>query len=63
MPNAEEENITRLRVAMASTNEMFNSQVFGKRNFDALDEIYTEEARILPVGSKYSNALKRSGVR
>ena len=35
---------------MASTNELFNSEVFGKRNFDALDDIYTTDARILPPG-------------
>jgi ketosteroid isomerase-like protein len=39
------------RLAMASTNELFNTQVFGKRNFDALDQIYTADARILPPGA------------
>ncbi len=36
---------------MASTNDLFNEQVFGRRNFDALDDIYTSDARILPPGS------------
>jgi ketosteroid isomerase-like protein len=36
---------------MASTNDLFTSEVFGKRNFDALDDIYTAEARILPPGA------------
>jgi ketosteroid isomerase-like protein len=36
---------------MARTNDLFNSEVFGKRNFDALDEVYTVDARILPPGA------------
>lgn len=36
---------------MASTNDLFNTEVFGNRNFDALDQIYTEDARILPPGA------------
>jgi hypothetical protein len=36
---------------MANTNELFNSEVFGKRNFDALDAVYTADARILPPGA------------
>jgi ketosteroid isomerase-like protein len=40
-----------IRVAMAKTNDLFNTQVFGKRNFDALDNIYTANASILPPGS------------
>ncbi len=36
---------------MAETNELFNTEVFGKRNFDALDLIYTANARILPPGA------------
>ena len=37
---------------MARTNDLFNAEVFGKRNFDALDQIYTENARILPPGGQ-----------
>ena len=40
----------QIRAAMASTNDLFNSEVFGRRNFDALDQIYTADARILPPG-------------
>lgn len=36
---------------MARTNELFNTEVFGKRNFDALDQIYTADAHILPPGA------------
>jgi len=39
-----------IKLAMASTNEIFNIEVFGKRNFSALDEIYTANAYILPPG-------------
>jgi ketosteroid isomerase-like protein len=58
MPNAQDTNLDRLRVAMANTNELFNTEVFGKRNFDALDEIYTEEARILPPGADIISGRK-----
>ncbi len=40
-----------IRASMARTNEIFDKEVFGKRDFDALDEIYTEDARILPPGA------------
>ncbi len=36
---------------MAATNGLFNSEVFGKRNFAALDDVYTSDARILPPGA------------
>lgn len=36
---------------MASTNDLFNTEVFGRRNFEALDRIYTADARILPPGA------------
>jgi ketosteroid isomerase-like protein len=36
---------------MRSTNDLFNAEVFGKRNFAALDDIYTADARILPPGA------------
>lgn len=36
---------------MAGTNELFNTEVFGKRNYDALDAVYTVDARILPPGA------------
>jgi len=40
----------QLTLAMASTNDLFCDEVFGKRNYDALDQIYTADARILPPG-------------
>jgi ketosteroid isomerase-like protein len=40
--------LDEIRLAMASTNDIFNTEVFGKRNFEALDRIYTADARILP---------------
>lgn len=36
---------------MAKTNDLFNAEVFGRRNFDALDRIYTATARVLPPGA------------
>ena len=36
---------------MATTNNLFNTEVFGKGNFAALDQIYTSDARILPPGA------------
>jgi ketosteroid isomerase-like protein len=43
--------LEQIRLAMADTNERFCAEVFGKRNFDALDDIYTSGARILPPGA------------
>lgn len=43
--------IEEITSGMAKTNELFNSEVFGKRNFNALDQIYTTDARILPPGA------------
>ncbi len=40
-----------LTTAMAATNNLFNTEVLGKRNFNALDDIYTTGARILPPGA------------
>ncbi len=36
---------------MTATNNLFNTEVFGHRNFAALDQIYTSDARILPPGA------------
>ena len=44
-------SITEIKQRMAETNSLFNSEVFGRRNFDALDQIYTADARILPPGA------------
>jgi ketosteroid isomerase-like protein len=43
--------INQIKLAMASTNALFNSEVFQNRNFAALDQIYTADARILPPGA------------
>lgn len=42
---------TTMLSSMAETNDRFNSEVFRKRNFNALDQIYTSDARILPPGA------------
>lgn len=43
--------LDQVKLAMATTNAIFNDEVFGKRNFAALDQIYTKDARILPPGA------------
>ena len=43
---------------MASTNALFNTEVFEKRNFDALEHIYTADARILPPGAPMISGLE-----
>jgi len=45
------QSLQQIRRAMADTNDLFNAEVFGNRNFDALDQIYTSDARILPPGA------------
>jgi len=35
---------------MAKTCDLFNTEVFGNRNFAAVDQIYTEDARVMPPG-------------
>ncbi len=40
-----------MKSGMSETNALFTSEVFGNRNFEALDKIYTADARILPPGS------------
>ncbi len=43
--------LDELKLAMADTNGLFNTEVFGKQNFDAIDDIYTLDAHILPPGA------------
>ena len=43
--------LDQIKLAMASTNQIFNVEVFQKRNFDALDDVYTKSASILPPGA------------
>ena len=44
-------NLDQIKRAMASTNQLFISEVFGKGNLDALNDIYTANARVLPPGA------------
>lgn len=43
-------DINAIKKSMAKTNALFNTEIFGKRNFAAIDQIYTRDARILPPG-------------
>lgn len=43
--------LDEVRTAMSKTNDLFNREVFGRRNFNALDDVYTADARILPPGA------------
>jgi ketosteroid isomerase-like protein len=51
MSTPAQSSLQQLRLGMADTNDLFNAEVFGKRNFDALNDIYTSGARILPPGA------------
>jgi ketosteroid isomerase-like protein len=51
MEPAQDSALASIKVGMAKTNDLFNTEIFGKRNFDALDQIYTSDARILPPGA------------
>lgn len=42
---------SEIKSGMARTNDLFSAEVFGKRNFDALNLIYTADARVLPPGA------------
>jgi ketosteroid isomerase-like protein len=42
---------------MAATNEIFSAEVVGKRNFSALDQVYTADARLLPPGAPMISGL------
>jgi ketosteroid isomerase-like protein len=44
-------SISEIKQRMTETNDLFNAEVFARRNFDALDQIYTADARILPPGA------------
>ena len=43
--------LDQVKLAMARTNELFSTEVVGNRNFAALDDVYTSDARILPPGA------------
>lgn len=51
MATPQQSLLDQIKLSMARTNDLFNSEVFGKRNFTALDDIYTSDARILPPGA------------
>ena len=51
MENATLASLREIKERMSETNDLFNAEVFGHRNFDALDQIYTSDARILPPNS------------
>lgn len=51
MSTAVQPTLDVIKTAMAETNAVFNLEVFGKRNFDALDHVYTADASILPPGA------------
>jgi ketosteroid isomerase-like protein len=47
----QQQPFAQVKSAMSATNELFNNEVLGRRNFAALDDIYTSDARILPPGA------------
>ena len=47
---ADKQSLSEIKQEMAKTNALFNTEIFGKRNFAAIDQIYTRDARILPPG-------------
>ena len=51
MSSPKQSSLDEVKLAMARTNSLFNTEAFGKRNFAALDQIYTSDARILPPGA------------
>jgi ketosteroid isomerase-like protein len=59
MSTSAQPQLEQIRLAMADTNERFSAEVFGKRNFDALDDIYTSGARILPPGAPMISGRQR----
>jgi ketosteroid isomerase-like protein len=44
--------IDQVKAAMADVNRLFREEVVQKRNVEALDGIYTPDARILPPGAQ-----------
>jgi len=52
MPMASlQKTMEQTKLVMAETNRLFETEVIGNQNFDALDQIYTADARILPPGT------------
>jgi ketosteroid isomerase-like protein len=44
-------SLDEIKGAMASVNDLFDREVIRRRNFAALDDVYTSGARILPPGA------------
>jgi ketosteroid isomerase-like protein len=42
---------TTIQEALRATNQIFEEEVVRQRNFQALERVYTEDARILPPGA------------
>ena len=52
MPMASlQKTMEQTKLVMAETNRLFETEVIGNQDFDALDQIYTADARILPPGT------------
>ncbi len=51
MDTAQFPTLSEIKLRMAEANDLFNAEVFAKRNFAALDDIYTSTATILPPGA------------
>jgi ketosteroid isomerase-like protein len=51
MPTSSQTTLEEIKLAMKATNDVFTTEVIGKRNFDAVDQIYTTDARIMPPGA------------
>ena len=47
-----------IKLAMASTNQLFHNEVFGRRNLAALDDIYTRDARLHIDNNGVENAIR-----
>ena len=47
---------------MRQTNDLFNAEVASKRNFEALDRVYTADARILPPPGRWGGKLPGEAV-
>lgn len=46
-----QKTMEQTKLVMAETNRLFETEVIGNQNFDALDQIYTADVRILPPGT------------
>jgi ketosteroid isomerase-like protein len=51
MASPKQSALSEIKLSLGQTNDFFNSEIFGNRNFSALDDVYTADARILPPGA------------